>query len=175
MARLERLIGRQFDRLTVRGGPRYSGHNPPRAHWFAECDCGEWGWFRASRLKGGTTKSCGCLQREESARRNVKQFSRHGHARQSGRSRTYTTWQMLRQRCTNPRNPNYRWYGGRGITVCERWLHNFENFLADMGHRPTGKSIDRINSNGDYEPSNCRWATPSEQLRNRRAARLPKA
>src|SRR5258708_105509 len=117
MPHLEQLIGQRYGRLMVRGGPRFAGRNPPRAHWFAECDCGEWGWFRASRLKAHTTTSCGCFQREESARRNVRTFTKHGHARQAGWTRTYTTWQSLRQRCTNPRNRNYRYYGARGITV----------------------------------------------------------
>lgn len=90
---------------------------------------------------------------------------RHGQAK--ARTRTYRTWYSMRNRCNNPSNRNYRLYGGRGITVCERW-DLFENFLADMGERPEGRSIDRIDPDGNYEPSNCRWATPKEQIHNRR-------
>jgi hypothetical protein len=74
----------------------------------------------------------------------------------------------MKARCTNPKSPKFRYYGGRGITVCDRWSTSFEAFLADMGDRPPGKSIDRINNDGNYEPGNCRWATQSEQVRNRR-------
>jgi hypothetical protein len=81
---------------------------------------------------------------------------------------TYTTWVQMRNRCNNPKNDAYAAYGGAGIRVCERWNSSYANFLADMGERPAGKTIDRINSSGNYEPGNCRWATPAEQTRNRR-------
>lgn len=91
----------------------------------------------------------------------------HGHS-VGGHSLTYSSWISMLSRCHNENRTNYHHYGGRGITVCPRWRESFENFLADMGERPAGKSIDRIDPDGNYEPDNCRWATQAEQLRNRR-------
>lgn len=93
-----------------------------------------------------------------------KRWTRHGYVG----TRTYVAWQRMHQRCGNPRNDRWKWYGGRGIKVCQRWKF-FVNFLADMGDAPTRKhSIDRIDSNGNYEKTNCRWSTVSEQMANRR-------
>lgn len=93
---------------------------------------------------------------------------RHGHTSASGNSRTYNTWQRMKGRCRYPHhNRNFKNYGGRGIKVCERW-QKFENFLADMGERPPGRTLDRINVDGNYEPGNCRWATPTDQAANSR-------
>ena len=96
---------------------------------------------------------------------------KHGHARISGDSPTYTSWQSMLARCRYPNRDRDAKHINRGIRVCERWLA-FANFLADMGERPAGSTLDRINNDGDYEPGNCRWATPREQARNRRNARL---
>ncbi len=103
-------------------------------------------------------------------RAKLRARTTHGHSAAGVTSREYRTWSAMIQRCTNPRYDGYRNYGGRGIEVCERW-RTFANFLADMGPRPDGTSLDRVNNDGNYEPGNCRWATRSEQNSNQRAAR----
>lgn len=151
-----------FGRLKVmcRNGSNDKG----RAMWKCQCKCGKIVVILGSSLRTGNTTSCGCLRTD---------FLTTGVAnRRHGLSRTptYEAWKAMFQRCYNPKHKSYGDYGGRGITVCERWRESFDNFLADMGERPKGKhSIDRFpNQNGNYEPGNCRWATWKEQHRNRR-------
>ncbi len=126
------------------------------------CSCGVRSVVRAGDLRSGNTRSCGCLSRDTTTNRSTK----HGYYG----SPTYLSWYAMKQRCLNPNWREYPRYGGRGIRVCDRWLA-FEGFLADMGERPPGTSIDRIDPNGHYEPGNCRWATKAVQANNCRANR----
>ena len=152
------MLGRRFGRLVVvaeAGRDRWG-----QARWRCRCECGGETTVRGHALRTGHITGCGC------GRGNP----RH---RQSGihRSKTYEVWLQMLARCTNPRNRAWSHYGGRGITVCERW-RSFENFLADMGERPPGLSIDRVDNERGYEPGNCRWATRREQSANRRTSRF---
>jgi hypothetical protein len=131
-----------------------------RFRWACICDCGTRRIVGGNSLRRGYSKSCGCLCRELSKARATK----HG---MSG-SREYRSWECMKQRCFNPRAANYENYGGQGITVCEEWKSSFEAFFADMGTCPPGCSLDRIDPNGNYEPSNCRWADAKQQRQNQR-------
>jgi len=132
------------------------------------CVCGKVIVATNSNLK--RQKSCGCKKSEAISAAKVLE-ARHGHTRNHSMTSTYVSWRSMVSRCTNPNAPSFDMYGGRGISVCERWM-TFDNFLADMGERPAGTSIDRIDVNGNYEPGNCRWATAVQQQRNRRSTKL---
>lgn len=151
------LTGIRFGRLVVirrQEGP------PGIARWQCLCDCGEVTSVRASHLRDGNVQSCGCLARE----RVSKAKRTHG----MDRTKTYYAWASIKQRCRNPKNAMYHYYGARGIDICDRWHNSFEAFLRDMGEAPAGSSIDRINNDRGYEPGNCRWTTAMVQGNNKR-------
>src|SRR5690349_9817024 len=154
MAKRQLLIGERFGRAVIIG---YAENG-----YTCRCDCGR--TFTNDHVAGfrnGRIKSCGCLRRDKF----IAMSTRHGKSY----SRVRNCWANMIQRCTNRNHPHWKNYGGRGISVCDRWL-NFENFYRDMGDPPEELSIDRVNNDGNYELQNCRWASRSEQQNNRRGA-----
>lgn len=158
------MSGQRFGRLTV--VERNGSYRGKKAIWRASCDCGGEISVIGVNLRNGHTQSCGCLKRDSARLVSLNNIT-HGEAR-LGRSHEYRTWTAIKNRCSNPTNPAYRNYGGRGIRVCERWENSFERFLADVGRCPPGLTLDREDNDGGYDPDNCRWATPLEQRHNRR-------
>ncbi len=151
------LSGRVFGRLTV---VMIASRMALGAKWLCVCSCGNLTIVAQRYLIDQTTQSCGCLHRE--ALSNMRRT--HGQSNNP----LYAVRKMMIQRCHNPKNKRYPEWGGRGISVCQRWRDSVEAFLFDVGERPPGCSLDRIDNDGNYEPSNVRWATATEQSRNRR-------
>lgn len=159
------LLGQRFGRLLVikRIEDNPEGRSGKHARWLCKCDCGKFAVETSSILKAGEIKSCGCFL--------VEKHLTHG---KTG-TRLYNVWNTIKQRCLNPNNCSYKWYGARGITVCKEWLENyelFEKWALENGYKPEAArgetTIDRIDVDGNYEPSNCRWVTMQEQMKNRR-------
>lgn len=156
MSRAINLIDEKFGRLTV---VAYVGIKNRMGTWLCDCDCGTQIEVCTASLRRGRTKSCGCLQKEVA--------TKHGMSR----SYTYVSWGAMIQRCTNPNDSAYKYYGERGINVCDSWL-KFKNFFRDMGIRPKGLTLDRIDNSLNYSKANCKWATRMQQARNMRCNKM---
>jgi hypothetical protein len=159
------MIGFKFNRWTVIAPAKpYVWRTKVRDRWLCRCECGTERAVLAIHLKDGRSQSCGCLTRERSSQRHT----RHGRCATA----EYKVWQAMIARCFNPKNPRYADYGERGISVCDEW-RDFAAFYRDLGDRPSSEhSIDRVDNSRGYEPGNCKWSIPHEQMTNRRCTRF---
>lgn len=148
------MQGKKFNKLTIikqlENDKRY------RKRYFCKCDCGNYKSVLKDNLINGITKSCGCMKK--------------GINKSHGKSKhpLYVTWSTMKKRCYNKKSKDYKNYGARGIIVCDRWLDSIDNFIEDMGERPKGHTLDRVDVNGNYEPNNCKWSNSIEQRTNTR-------
>jgi hypothetical protein len=156
MGRFRDLTGERFGRLLVEGKGGYNKHH--QLYWRCECECGKRKEVLGSLLRNSMTQSCGCLQKESISKVNFK----HGMAK----SNIWSIHRSMMDRCYSPNNKAYKHYGARGISVCDRW-HDFESFFKDMGNKPDGMSLERVNNNGNYSPDNVIWADSKTQANNR--------
>lgn len=164
MGVFQNLTGQRFGRLKV---IELVGINKRRyAIWKCLCDCGTYTTTDGGKLREGNTNSCGCLRRELSAQQMQALNTTHGHTSRYKTSPEYNSWRCMTQRCYNPNHASYERYGAKGVRVCDRW-RDFENFLADIGPRPTGTTLGRTLDLGNYEPGNVFWMTKAEQMLSR--------
>lgn len=159
------LTGQKFGRLTVleKGPESKNTYGRTTFKWRLVCDCGNTTYVNTAKLKSGHTQSCGCLQLE------AIQLSVRKHGMR--RTPEYYSWASMKNRCLCETSESYPDWGGRGVKIHKPWINSFEQFFADMGPRPKGTTLDRIDNNGDYAPGNCRWATPKQQSNNQRSTR----
>lgn len=157
---IKNIIGQKFNRLLVLEFVEVIDH---KSVWKCRCDCGNIKNISGADLKSGNTKSCGCYFKEIAGKQTIT----HGQSGINKISGSYRSWRCMKARCTNPKNNQYYNYGDRGITFCDRW-NKYENFLEDMGERPDGYSLERIDPNRNYEPENCCWILNKEQAKNTR-------
>lgn len=164
MSKFKDLTGQRFGRLTV----LYRLHNchKKRVHWLCHCDCGKLVEVQSGHLLSSHTKSCGCLSTDKSIQRSTT----HGKSN----SKLYKLYYNIKARCYNKNSVSYKYYGARGIKICSEWLNDFMSFYnwAMNTNYQEGLTIDRIDTDGNYEPNNCRWATPEQQAKNRRSNRI---
>jgi hypothetical protein len=154
------LKGQKFNKLTV---IERSSVKSNHANWDCLCECGGTITATGANIRNGRTQSCGCYRSEAHSKMMKLKTTTHGKTK----TPEYKAWQQMKHRCLNHNNPLYHRYGGRGITVCDEWLHDFPSFLTHLGSRPEGMSLERTNNEKGYFPGNCKWATSKEQANNR--------
>lgn len=168
------LVGETYGRLLVleEVEPHVQPNGKKVRKYKCLCECGNETIVRQNHLRRGCTVSCGCYKKEQIVKSNKATKPIHGESNYN-LTKEFNTWQSIKTRCFNSNYKYYKNYGGRGITVCDRWLESYSNFLEDVGRAPSPHySIDRIDNDGNYEPDNCRWATSAEQSRNQRTTKL---